>query len=218
MREKILIIEDEEKIVKILKLYLEKEGYNVDFAMDGKEGFEKALINDYDFLVLDLMLPGKTGEEIANELKQVKEIPILMLTAKDKEHDKIEGFLNGADDYVVKPFSPREVVLRIKAILKRYGKNDDKIMKYKDIILDNARFEVKVNDKIINLTKAEFKILQLFLSYPGRVFERKTILSELTNDEYFISDRTIDAHIKNLRKKLGGDYIKTVFGIGYKLD
>ena len=219
MKQKILIIEDEEKIVKILRIYLEAENFEVDFSLDGKEGFEKSLVNEYDLIILDLMLPSMPGEKIASELKKLKDLPILMLTAKDKEDERIQGFLSGADDYVLKPFSPKEVVLRVQAILKRYRKGKKSpLITYKDIQIDEERFSILVDNEPVQLTKAEFKIIHLLISKPGIVFSRSRLMDEITDDSYVVSERTIDTHVKNLRKKIKKDYIKTVFGMGYKFE
>lgn len=215
---KILIVEDEKKFVDILKLYFEKEGFSVLFSETAEKGLELALNNDIDCIILDRMLPGLSGDELLKKIREVKNIPVLMLTAKGSDQDKIEGLLLGSDDYVVKPVTPFEVVLRVRAILKRSGfVNIDKAV-FQDLELDRKYFQVKIDGEKIDLTKAEFEILFKLVQNPKMVFTREQLIDAITPDGTIISDRTIDTHIKNIRKKIKKEYIKTVFGIGYKID
>lgn len=215
---KILIVEDEKKYLEILKLYFEKEGYTVLVAQNGERGIELALKEEIDCIVLDRMLPGISGDDLLVKIRQVKNIPVLMLTAKGSDQDRIEGLLIGSDDYVVKPVTPYEVVLRVRAILKRTGFNDLNKVIFKDLEMDRKYFYVKVEDEKIDLTKAEFEILFKLAQNPKVVFTRDQLIDAITPDGTVISDRTIDTHIKNIRKKIKKDYIKTVFGLGYKID
>ncbi|MFN3412007.1 MAG: response regulator transcription factor [Exilispira sp.] len=215
---KILIVEDERKFLDILKLYFEKEGFDILTAETGEKGLELAIKNEIDFIILDRMLPGISGDELLQKVREFKNIPVLMLTAKGSDQDKIEGLLLGSDDYVVKPVTPYEVVLRVRAILKRSGfLNIDKV-KFEDLELDRKYFLVKVGDKKVDLTRAEFEILFKLVQNPRVVFSREQLIDTITESGTIISDRTIDTHIKNIRKKIGKDYIKTIFGLGYKID
>lgn len=214
----ILIVEDEIKFLEILKLYFEKEGFKVYTSDNAEKAIDLALNNEVDCIILDRMLPGLSGDEVLKKVREIKNIPVLMLTAKGSDQDKIEGLLLGSDDYVVKPVTPYEVILRVRAILKRAGLiNLDKVI-YKDLELDRKYFLVKIKDEKIDLTKAEFEILFKLAQNPKVVFTREQLIDAITPDGTIISDRTIDTHIKNIRKKLKKDYIKTVFGLGYKLD
>ncbi len=215
---KILIVEDEIKFAEILKLYFDKEGFEVIISDSAEKGIEIALNNTIDCIILDRMLPGVSGDELLKKIKEVKNIPVLMLTAKGSDQDRIEGLLLGSDDYVVKPVTPFEIVLRVRAILKRAGNlNLNKIV-YKDLELDRRYFEVKVDKVKVDLTRAEFEILYKLASNPKVVFTRDQLIDAINTDGTIISDRTIDTHIKNIRKKIKKDYIKTVFGLGYKID
>ncbi|HPC38868.1 MAG TPA: response regulator transcription factor [Exilispira sp.] len=185
---------------------------------NAEKAIDLALNNEIDCIILDRMLPGLSGDEVLKKVREIKNIPVLMLTAKGSDQDKIEGLLLGSDDYVVKPVTPYEVILRVRAILKRAGLiNLDKVI-YKDLELDRKYFLVKIKDEKIDLTKAEFEILFKLAQNPKVVFTREQLIDAITPDGTIISDRTIDTHIKNIRKKLKKDYIKTVFGLGYKLD
>lgn len=214
---KILIVEDEEKFQVILRLYFEKEGFTVFSALNAEDGLEIIKKEEIDCIILDRMLPAMSGDQFIKKLREKKNIPVLMLTAKGTDDDRIEGLLLGSDDYVVKPVTPYEVVLRVKAILKRTISNED-IVKFLDMQLDRKRFEVKIDEQKVNLTKAEFEILFKLASNPGVVFTRDQLMDAMTSDGTIISDRTIDTHIKNIRKKINRDYIKTIFGLGYKID
>jgi two-component system response regulator ResD len=214
---KILIVEDEEKFQVILRLYFEKEGFTVFSALNAEDGLEIVNKEEIDCIILDRMLPAMSGDQFIKKLREKKNTPVLMLTAKGTDDDRIEGLLLGSDDYVVKPVTPYEVVLRVKAILKRTSSGED-IVKFMDMQLDRKRFEVKVGEQKVNLTKAEFEILFKLASNPGMVFTRDQLMDAITSDGIIISDRTIDTHIKNIRKKIDKDYIKTIFGLGYKID
>ncbi|HPO60577.1 MAG TPA: response regulator transcription factor [Exilispira sp.] len=214
---KILIVEDEEKFQVILRLYFEKEGFTVFSALNAEDGLEIIKKEEIDCIILDRMLPAMSGDQFIKKLREKKNIPVLMLTAKGTDDDRIEGLLLGSDDYVVKPVTPYEVVLRVKAILKRTTSNED-IVKFLDMQLDRKRFEVKIDEQKVNLTKAQFEILFKLASNPGVVFTRDQLMDAMTSDGTIISDRTIDTHIKNIRKKINRDYIKTIFGLGYKID
>jgi DNA-binding response OmpR family regulator len=214
---KILIVEDEEKFQVILRLYFEKEGFTVFSALNAEDGLEIVNKEEIDCIILDRMLPAMSGDQFIKKLREKKNTPVLMLTAKGTDDDRIEGLLLGSDDYVVKPVTPYEVVLRVKAILKRTSSGED-IVKFMDMQLDRKRFEVKVGEQKVNLTKAEFEILFKLASNPGMVFTRDQLMDAITSDGTIISDRTIDTHIKNIRKKIDKDYIKTIFGLGYKID
>ena len=218
---KILIIEDESDVADLLTLNLRKAGFRTSTAADGASGLQKARDDRPDFIILDLMLPKMSGLEICKILKSdnaTSHTPILMLTARAEEIDRIVGLEFGADDYVTKPFSPREVVLRIRAIFRR-GEKADESLKAGPISIDPARHEVRINGKRVRLTSLEFKLLRTLMQRRGRVQERDRLLNEVWGYESVIDTRTVDTHVRRLREKLGkaGDAIETVRGFGYRL-
>ena len=218
---KILIIEDESDVADLLTLNLRKAGFRTSTAADGAAGLQKARDDRPDFIILDLMLPKMSGLEICKILKSdnaMSHTPILMLTARAEKIDRIVGLEFGADDYVTKPFSPREVVLRIRAIFRR-GEKADESLKAGPISIDPARHQVRVNGKQVNLTSLEFKLLRTLMQRRGRVQDRDRLLNEVWGYESVIDTRTVDTHVRRLREKLGkaGDAIETVRGFGYRL-
>ena len=218
---KILIVEDETDVADLLTLNLRKAGYKVSTAADGVTGLQKARDDKPDFIILDLMLPKMSGLEVCRILKSdaaTAQMPILMLTAKAEEIDRIVGLEFGADDYVTKPFSPREIVLRIRAIFRR-GEKPEERFHAGPISIDPARHEVRVNGKQVHLTSIEFKLLQRLMQRRGRVQDRDRLLNEVWGYETVIDTRTVDTHVRRLREKLGkaGDAVETVRGFGYRL-
>src|ERR1041385_4231697 len=218
---KILIIEDESDGAELLSLNLRKAGFRISTAVDGVSGLQKARDDRPDFIVLDLMLPKMSGLEVCKILKSdtaTSHTPILMLTARAEEIDRIVGLEFGADDYVTKPFSPREVVLRIRAIFRR-GEKADESLQAGPISIDPARHQVRANGKQVRLTSIEFKLLQKLMQRRGRVQDRDRLLNEVWGYESVIDTRTVDTHVRRLREKLGkaGDAIETVRGFGYRL-
>ncbi len=225
MKEKILIIEDEKDLVKGIKLNLSGEGYEVDWAYDGEEGLRKALDEAYDLIILDIMLPKMNGLDICRELRQKKlNIPIIMLTAKGEEVDKVVGLEIGADDYITKPFSIRELLARIKAHLRREKREGEKlpeIYSFGDVEIDFAHFKVRRKGNELNLTSLEMEILKYFIAHKGEVVTRATLLDKIWGYESYPTTRTIDNHILKLRKKIEEDpsrpkYILSVYGEGYR--
>ena len=219
----VLIVEDERDVVDLLALNLRKAGFSISMAMDGAAGLQKARGEKPAFVILDLMLPKMPGLEICKILKSdpaTRQIPIMMLTAKAEEIDRVVGLEFGADDYVTKPFSPREVVLRIKAILRRAeGPAEDESLSAGSIVIDPARHEVSVNGKRVSLTNLEFKLLRTLMQRRGRVQTRDRLLNDVWGYESVIDTRTVDTHVRRLRKKLGkvADAIESVRGFGYRL-
>ena len=225
MSEKILLVDDEKKILEVVQAYLEKAGYLVYTSMSGKQALEVFKKVNPDLLVLDLMLPDLTGQEVCSLLRQESNIPIMMLTAKITEDDKINGFTLGADDYLTKPFSPRELVARVKALLRRSGggKNSGAVLSFgnEDLVINETSYEVMKKGKLLNLTPNEFKILNILAKHQGKAFSRWELINLALGYDYEGYERTIDTHIKNLRQKIEDDsknpvYILTVYGIGYK--
>ena len=225
MNEKILIIEDEEDLVKGLKLNLADEGYEVDYALNGKEGLEKALNEKPDLILLDIMLPGMNGLEICKALRQLKlDIPILMLTAKGEEIDKVIGLEIGADDYISKPFSIRELLARVKAHLrreKRGGEAVPSIVQLKSLKIDFGHYKIIRKENEIDLTSLEVDVLRYLIGQDGKVVSRDDLLDKIWGYEKFPTTRTIDNHILKLRKKIELDpnhprHILTVYGGGYR--
>ena len=221
-RESILIVEDEKKISEILRAYLEKEGYRVKLAETGEQAL-KLLTDMFDLIVLDLMLPDIQGEELCKVIREGSDVPVIMLTAKSGEEDRIRGLGIGADDYVVKPFSPRELVARVKAQLRRAGRTKKKMLTYNGgaLKIDIINREVVKDDSPVILTPTEYKILISLSDQPGRVFSREQLVTIAQGYDFEGYDRTIDAHVKNLRRKIEKDsrepdFIKTVYGVGYK--
>jgi len=218
---KILIVEDERQISEILTAYLEKEGFTVTTADTGRKAI-KLLKGGFDLIILDLMLPDIQGEEVCESVRNDSDIPILMLTAKSDEEDRIRGLGMGADDYVVKPFSPREVVARVKALLRRTKKDRDELRFNKgDLVINPSTMETKKTGETVTLTPTEFRILQTLAERPGQVFTRLQLVNTILGYDFEGYDRTIDAHIKNIRQKIENNprspvYIKTVYGVGYK--
>lgn len=220
----ILIIEDEPVLSRILQSYLEREGFIVLTAARGDTGYDISLTEKVDLILLDLNLPGMDGMDVARGVLKEKDIPIIMITARVEEIDKLDGLEVGADDYITKPFSPREVVARVKTVLRRYtrGTVQEQKIVVNDLEIDVDAHQVRKAKGIIELTPSEFEILRLMALNPGRVFSRLQLLDALQGQAYEGYERTIDAHIKNLRAKIESDpknpiFIKTVFGIGYKL-
>lgn len=220
---KILVIEDEGRIVRLIRDYLEKEGYRVIDARDGEEGLTAFERQDPDLIILDLMLPKKDGLEVAREIRKNSQIPIIMLTAKTEEVDRVTGLELGADDYMTKPFSLRELAARIKAVLRRTSGDlgKQKVVQRGELVIDTGTHQVKLAGEEIDLTPTEFDLLTAMARSPGRAFTRKSLLEEIDHFAGESVKRKIDTHVKNLRKKLyvegGADrFIETVHGVGYR--
>ncbi|WOJ92842.1 response regulator [Congregibacter variabilis] len=222
----ILVVEDEPKIAQLLLDYLERDDYSVSVLHEGSDAVDTIRAAEPDFLILDLMLPGKDGLSICREVRQFSNLPIMMLTAKVDEIDRLIGLEIGADDYVCKPFSPREVVSRVRTILRRVQQapfiRGESKLSYAGVSLDVERFECMAIDTRIDLTPVEFRLLQGLMERPGRVLSRDQLMNLCYADERVVSDRTIDTHVKNLRKKLEPTLhrvlIQSIYGVGYKLD
>ncbi|MGP6140067.1 response regulator transcription factor [Jeotgalibaca sp. A127] len=221
---KILVVDDEERIRKLLNLYLNKEGYETQEVSDGISALDLMKIHDYDLVLLDIMLPGIDGIQIIKEIRKIKETPIIMISARGEENHRVEGFQAGADDYIVKPFSPREVMLRVGALLKRTKVNnhEPEIISYSELeIYPESRLVLAAGEPI-TLTPKEFELILYFVRNPERVFTREMLLKEVWRYDYFGDLRTVDTHVKRLREKLQkkssqvAKMIVTVWGTGYK--
>lgn len=220
---KIMIVEDEQRMRQLLRIYMQNEGFEVIEAADGREALEIFQQQPLDLVVLDVMLPYIDGWTVCRQIRQRSQIPIIMLTARGEENDKLFGFDLGADDYVVKPFSPKELIARVKALLKRSHGNtsaQDNIMQYGELSINASSRSVTVSRQAVALTPKEFDLLLYMASHPGQVFSREQLLQQVWGYDFYGDSRTVDAHIKNLRNKLGqaGRYIVTVWGVGYKFD
>ncbi|MDQ0198919.1 response regulator transcription factor [Neobacillus ginsengisoli] len=223
---KILLVDDEKRIIEVLEAYLEREGYDIYSADNGIDALKKAKTICPDLMILDLMLPDISGEEVCRLVRKESDVPILMLTAKSAEDDRINGIVIGADDYLTKPFSPREVVVRVQAILRRVKKSE-KLERLefnrKQLAIDLIKKEVTVHDQDVILTPLEYKLLTNMALNPGRVYSRMDLLEKIQDEGMYYEgyERSVDTHIKNLRKKIELDsrqpaFILTVFGMGYK--
>lgn len=221
----VLVVEDDKKIARVVKIYLEGEGFRVLTAEKGREALDLALKEPLSLVILDLMLPDMTGEEVCQELRDVGDFPIIMLTAKSAEEERVAGFALGADDYVIKPFSPRELVARVKAVMKRYRRQDaiagSLSINHGLLTIDPRSLEVRKNGLTVSLTPTEFKILSVLANAPGRVFTRGELVENAMGYQFEGYERSIDAHIKNIRQKIEDDprnpaFISTVYGVGYK--
>ncbi len=221
MSKTILIIEDEKAIQNIIKAFLEDAGYTAVLADDGLEGIEKFHKYSPDLVLLDLMLPKIDGFAVCELIRKESQVPIIMLTARDDDESQMKGFDALADDYITKPFTMPLVMRRIEAVLRRteHGNQaENTVIHYKEISLDADSFSVLVNGKSVSLTTREFEILKLFLENPGRVFTRDNLLNTIWGYDYFGDTKIVNTHIKNIRRKLGVDYIETIRGMGYKIE
>lgn len=229
----ILVVDDEDRIRRLLTMYLTREGYEVDEAVDGSEALEKAIANEYSCILLDQMMPEKNGLEVLEALREMKNTtPIMMLTAKGEETDRVIGFESGADDYIVKPFSPREVVLRVKAILRRsatfpgssQGSASKDLVVFPQLTIDHDAHRVTAEGEEVHLTPKEYELLYFLAKSPDKVFDREQLLKEVWHYEFFGDLRTVDTHVKRLREKLSrvsessAKMIVTVWGVGYKFE
>jgi DNA-binding response OmpR family regulator len=221
MANTILVVDDEKNIVQLARLYLGNEGFRVEEAYDGKQALEKARAVSPDLIVLDIMMPEMDGLSVCKELRKTSNVPVIVLTARDDDVDKIVGLEIGADDYMTKPFNPRELVARVKAVLRRSqgGVVAEAPLEVGDIHLDPARREVTVGGKPITLRAKEFDLLAAFMRYEGVVLDRERLLSLVWGQDFYGDTRTIDVHVAWLREKLNGASarVQTVWGVGYKL-
>ena len=222
---KILIVDDEFEMRQLLKIYLRQDNYQVDEAENGQEAYEKIKKNDYDLMILDVMMPIMDGWQTIEQVRKNSDIPIIMLTAKGTTQDKVTGFSTGADDYLVKPFDEAELLVRIKALLRRISHNEAEaeILKYEGIILDLTAREAFFEEEKLSLTQTEFDLLSVFIKHRGKALSREQLVELIWGIDFTGEDRTVDAHIKNLREKLKAagieqTVIKTVWGIGYKVE
>ncbi len=219
-KRKILVVDDDRKIVDSIRIYFERAGFEVAAAYDGREALRESRANQYDLVILDLMMPEIDGLDVCRRLRAESSIPIIMLTARTTEEDKLRGLDLGADDYVAKPFSPRELVARARAVLRRAAPSQTEEraeIRRGDLVIDLRSREVRVGDKAVILTPTEFDLLAALARSPGRVFTRRELVERALGWDYEGLERTVDAHIKNLRRKLDdASCISTVFGVGYK--
>ena len=222
---KILIADDDRNIVELLRLYIEKEGYSTVIAYDGKQAISTFKNENPDLVVLDVMMPEADGWQVCKEIRKTSDTPIIMLTAKGETFDKVLGLELGADDYMVKPFETKELIARIKAVLRRFDtkeKVSEDEVAYENISVNLVNYELKLNGEIIEIPPKELELLHFLASNPNRVFTREQLLEEVWGFDYFGDSRTVDVHIKRLREKLegvdGNWQLKTVWGVGYKFE
>ena len=220
---RILLIEDEEGIGQALEYQLDREGFQVAWARDGPDGLKRFEATGADLVVLDLMLPGMNGEDVCRTIRKNSDVPVVMLTAKDSEGDKVLGLELGADDYVTKPFSTRELIARIRAVLRRSAASPsrDRVIEAGEIRVDGDRFEATIRGQVVHMARKEFELLELLMSNPNSVLARETLIEEIWGRDYVGDTRTLDVHIKRLRAKCEVDprspkHITTVRGLGYK--
>ncbi|MGB6409760.1 MAG: response regulator [Candidatus Deferrimicrobiaceae bacterium] len=221
MRGKILVVEDEPKLADLLRDYLEQAGYEPHCLGDGREVVPWIREQTPDLVLLDLMLPGKDGMEICKEIRSFSSVPILMVTARVEEIDRLLGLEMGADDYICKPFSPREVVARVKAVLRRAG--GQSVPSRHGLSLDKDRFKVTLHGRDLDLTAIEFQLLHILAENAGRIYSRSQLMDRIYPDRRVVSDRTIDSHVKKIRRKIaaaapGEEWIHSLYGVGYKLE
>lgn len=223
MTQKLLIVEDEPKLAELLHDYLSKEGFDVTCLHDGNSVIDWVKTETPQMILLDLMLPGKDGLTLCKEIRSFSDLPIIMVTAKVEEIDRLIGLEVGADDYICKPFSPREVVARVKTVLRRAPGSTSSMESENKLSLDESRLMVNYGGTDLELTYVEFRLLSQLYSQPGRIFSRDQLINNIYDDHRIVSDRTIDSHIKKLRKKLQQltddvDFIRSVYGVGYKYE
>ena len=220
MANKVLVVDDEKLIVKGLKFSLEQDGMQVECAYDGEEALECARKNSYDMILLDIMLPKMDGMEVCQQIREFSDVPIIMLTAKGEEQDELHGFDLGVDEYISKPFSPKILVARVGAVLKRSNQVKSSKLECGGIVIDKAAHQVTIDGKEIELSFKEFELLTYFMENRGLALSREKILNNVWNYDYFGDARTIDTHVKKLRSKMGekGEYIHTIWGMGYKFE
>ena len=224
MNRRILIVDDDKKTVDLIRMYLEKDGYRVLTANDGQQALLAARHKRPNLVILDLMLPTVDGLDVCRILRSESKVPIIMLTAKSTEHDKLVGLDLGADDYVTKPFSPRELLARVRAVLRRLSENEAREVdevRFGDLLINFVRHEVRLRGELIRLTPKEFKVLEILIMEPGRAFSRLELLEQAFGYDYDGLERTVDVHVMNLRRKIEANleqpiYVQTVYGIGYK--
>jgi two-component system response regulator BaeR len=224
----VLVVEDEPKLAQVLVDYLVANNYATGWIADGREVAkyyaDLPAHEQPDLVLLDLMLPGRDGLEVCKDIRRISNVPIIMITARVEEIDRLIGLEIGADDYICKPFSPREVMARVKAILRRVPHVDIGTVatSLTNLQLDEARFEARYHNQLLELTPAEFRLLKTLADAPGRVFQRDQLINHVYDDQRIITDRTIDSHIKNLRRKMAlispEDVIRSIYGVGYKLE
>jgi two-component system response regulator ResD len=229
---RILVVDDEARIRRLIRMYLEKEGYIIEEAENGSEALDMALNDDYDVILLDIMMPEMDGIEVCEALREQKSTPVIMLTAKGEEANRVQGFEAGADDYIVKPFSPREVVLRVKALLRRStatgfngtDTSSKNVAVFPHLTIDYDAYRITADDKEVNLTPKEYELLCFLAQSPDKVYKREELLKEVWQYEFFGDLRTVDTHVKRLREKLSNvspkaaKLIVTVWGVGYKFE
>lgn len=229
---KILVVDDEARIRRLLRMYLERENYAIDEAENGDEAIAKGLEANYDLILLDLMMPGTDGIEVCRQIREKKATPIIMLTAKGEEANRVQGFEAGTDDYIVKPFSPREVVLRVKALLRRASQTSyfnantptKNVLVFSHLSIDHDAHRVTADGTEVSLTPKEYELLYFLAKTPDKVYDREKLLKEVWQYEFFGDLRTVDTHVKRLRKKLNkvspeaAKKIVTVWGVGYKFE
>ncbi|CAM2141329.1 MULTISPECIES: DNA-binding response regulator ResD [Bacillus] len=229
---KILVVDDEARIRRLLKMYLERENYVIEEAENGDEAIAKGLETNYDLILLDLMMPGTDGIEVCRQIREKKATPIIMLTAKGEEANRVQGFESGTDDYIVKPFSPREVVLRVKALLRRASQNSyfnantptKNVLVFSHLSIDHDAHRVTADGTEVSLTPKEYELLYFLAKTPDKVYDREKLLKEVWQYEFFGDLRTVDTHVKRLREKLNkvspgaAKKIVTVWGVGYKFE
>lgn len=222
--EKILVVDDDQNICELLRLYMEKEGYNVASANDGVQALSTYRQFNPNIVILDIMLPKKDGWEVCREIRRSDDTPIIMLTARGETFDKVLGLELGADDYVVKPFESKEIMARIKAVLRRSSSNTDEIqqVEYDNLVINLTYYQLKVRGELIPTPPKELELLYQLASNPNRVFTRDQLLDEVWGFDYYGDSRTVDVHIKRIREKLDGVStewsLKTVWGVGYKFE
>jgi DNA-binding response OmpR family regulator len=218
---RILVVDDEPQIVDLLRSYLRRDGFDVDEAGDGEAALAACARRIPDLVILDLMLPKVDGREVCRRIRETSQTPIIMLTARDEETDKLLGLELGADDYITKPFSPREVLARVRAVLRRGGREAVEMVRVGDLIIDLRAHEVSLEGRRVDLTPTEFRLLEILAGHPNQVFTRMQLIDRVQGHAFEGYERTVDAHIKNLRGKVEPDprnprYILTVYGVGYK--